>query len=77
MLTKESIPTTDDEAKEALRLERDELTGKNLVAIFELKRNAGMPLLDAYQYALIAHLQAAGYTFDENGTLLSSPESTS
>jgi hypothetical protein len=52
------IPSTDEEVKVALRYRRDDLTGRNLVGIFECRRTLGDDLLLAYERALLAHLDA-------------------
>jgi hypothetical protein len=55
------IPTTDEEAESALSYGRDELTGKSLVGIFQVRRAQSDSLLEAYEAALVAHAEAAGY----------------
>jgi len=53
------IPTTDDEARLALRFERTDLTADNLVGIFESLRSQGDEILKAYKYALLIHVISA------------------
>lgn len=63
------LPSTDDEAREALRADRHPLIGADLVDIFDVRRMQGDTLLKAYEVALKAHLQAAGI-MDADGNLL-------
>jgi len=48
------VPETDEEAEVALRYGKRELTGKNLVGIFQCRRAMGEDLLTAYEAALRA-----------------------
>jgi hypothetical protein len=73
MTLEPTIPTNDDEVIALLEQDKDSAVSANLVAIFKLKRSAGVPLIEAYQQTLIAHLEAAGYQFDPHGKLVSAP----
>jgi hypothetical protein len=48
------IPTTDEEAKIALRHGKSELAAVCLVGLFKCYRADGLPLLEAYKRALLA-----------------------
>lgn len=54
------VPATDDECREALRFQRDDLTGRNLVGIFNVRRRMGDSMLQAYEMALRALLPSGG-----------------
>jgi len=56
------IPESDEEAKTALTFQRDDLTGKNLVGIYECRRAQGATVHEAYETALLAHIGAAQST---------------
>lgn len=50
------VPTTDDEARIALRYKKSDLVARNLVGIFECQRALGETLIEAYMAALLAHV---------------------
>lgn len=52
----QDVPTTDDEARIALRYERSGFTGDVMVSLFNVNRKLGMSLLEAYKETLIASL---------------------
>lgn len=51
------IPQDDDEARIALKHGKDDLVGRNVVGIFNCKREQGMITIKAYQYALETALE--------------------
>jgi len=48
------IPTTDEEAKIALRHDKSKPIASCLVSLFEYYSAEGLPLLEAYKHALMA-----------------------
>lgn len=52
------IPATDDEVKTALAYGKSELTSTSLIGIYECRRALGESLLQAYETALRAHIEA-------------------